>query len=95
MSPSWQSSTSHRHVKTSSTWSTGPNGEKITITSGNCNAVLMSEGEYNSLLETLYLLSDPDMAADLDRTPPVRDGGLEVPGCTAIPDGQAGEDYEG
>lgn len=43
-------------------------GEKITITSRNCNAVLMSEEEYNSLLETLYLLSDPDMAADLDRT---------------------------
>lgn len=43
-------------------------GEKITITSKNCNAVLMSEEEYDSLLETLYLLSDPDMAADLDRT---------------------------
>lgn len=44
------------------------NGEKITITSKNCNAVLMSEEEYDSLMETLYLLSDPDMAADLDRT---------------------------
>ena len=43
-------------------------GEKITITSKNCNAVLMSEEEYDSLLETLHLLSDPDMAADLDRT---------------------------
>ena len=43
-------------------------GERITITSDNCNAVLMSEGDYNSLVETINLLSDPDMAADLDRT---------------------------
>ena len=43
-------------------------GERITITSRNCNAVLISEGDYNSLVETLHLLSDPDVAADLDRT---------------------------
>lgn len=44
------------------------NGEKITFTSRNCNAVLMSEEEYDSLMETLHLLSDPGMAAHLDRT---------------------------
>ena len=44
------------------------NGERIAITSKNRNAVLMSEGEYDSLMETLHLLSDPDMAADLYRT---------------------------
>ena len=43
-------------------------GERITITSRNCNAVLMSEDDHNSLIETLHLLSDPGMAADLDRT---------------------------
>lgn len=43
-------------------------GEKVIITSKNCNAVLMSEEEYNSLMETLYLLSDPDMAADLEHS---------------------------
>ncbi len=43
-------------------------GERITITSRNCNAVLISEEDYNSLLETIHLLSDPDMAIDLDRT---------------------------
>lgn len=43
-------------------------GGRITITSKNSNAVLMSEEGYNSLMETLHLLSDPGMASDLDRT---------------------------
>lgn len=43
-------------------------GERITITSKNRNAILMSEEEYDSLMETLHLPSDPDMAADLYRT---------------------------
>ena len=43
-------------------------GKRITITSRNCNAVLMSEDDYNSLIETLHLLSDSGMAADLDGT---------------------------
>ena len=44
------------------------NGEKVTITSKNCNAVLMSEDDYNSIIETLYLLSDPEMASDLEKS---------------------------
>ena len=43
-------------------------GEHITITSKNTSAVLLSKDEYNSLIETLYLLSDPNMVSDLDRT---------------------------
>ena len=43
-------------------------GERITITSRNCNAVLISEEDYNSLVETIHLLSDPHMTSDLDRT---------------------------
>lgn len=31
-------------------------GGRITITSKNCNAALMSEEGYNSLMETLHLL---------------------------------------
>ena len=44
------------------------NGEKVTITSKNCNAVLMSEDDYNSIIETLYLLSDPELASDLEKS---------------------------
>lgn len=35
------------------------NSSSILITSKNGNAVLLSESEYESLLETLYLLSTP------------------------------------
>ena len=40
--------------------------EKYAINSKTNNAVLISEEEYDSLMETLYVLSDPDMASDLD-----------------------------
>jgi len=35
-------------------------GGKATITSKKGNAVLISEEEWNELIETLYVLSDPD-----------------------------------
>lgn len=60
-------------------------GEKVIITSRDCNAVLMSEKEYNSLLETIYLLSDPDMAADLEHSSKAPLSEMEVWKC---PDSQ-------
>ena len=56
-------------------------GEHITITSKNTNAVLLSEDEYNSLIETLYLLSDPNMASDLYRTRNTPLSEMEVWSC--------------
>ena len=35
-------------------------GRQIRITSKKGNAVLMSEEEWNGIVETLYILSDPD-----------------------------------
>lgn len=43
-------------------------GERFVITSDGGNAVLMSEDGYRGLIETLHILSDPEMAADLGRT---------------------------
>lgn len=43
-------------------------GERFVITSDGGNAVLMSEDEYRGLIETLHILSDLEMAADLERT---------------------------
>jgi len=36
------------------------NGRMMTITSKSGNAVLVSEEEWNGIMETLYVLSDPD-----------------------------------
>lgn len=60
-------------------------GERITITSKNSNAVLMSEGEYDNLMVTLHLLSDPDMAADLYRTRRTPLSEMEVWDCPDTP----------
>ena len=35
-------------------------GRKATITSKKGNAILLSEEEWNEIVETLYILSDPD-----------------------------------
>jgi len=35
-------------------------GEKVMITSEKGNAILLSEEEYKGIVETLYVLSDPD-----------------------------------
>lgn len=43
-------------------------GEPVVITSSDHRAVLIAEDEYRGLIETLYLLQDPDMVSDLNRT---------------------------
>ncbi len=35
-------------------------GKRITITSKKGNAILLSEEEWDGIIETLYVLSDPD-----------------------------------
>ena len=60
-------------------------GGRITITSKNCNAVLIRKEEYDSLMETLHLLSDPDMAADLYRTRSTPLSEMEVWDCPDTP----------
>jgi PHD/YefM family antitoxin component YafN of YafNO toxin-antitoxin module len=35
-------------------------GRRTTITSKKGNAILLSEEDWNDLIETLYILSDPD-----------------------------------
>lgn len=40
-------------------------GEPVMISTGEHRAVLMSEDEYRSQIETLHLLQDPEMASDL------------------------------
>jgi PHD/YefM family antitoxin component YafN of YafNO toxin-antitoxin module len=39
--------------------------EPVNITTKDGNAVLMSESDYNGLMETVYLLSVPDMKEKL------------------------------
>ena len=41
------------------------NGEKYIIESKGKETMMISKEEYDSLVETLYLLSDPDMAKDI------------------------------
>jgi PHD/YefM family antitoxin component YafN of YafNO toxin-antitoxin module len=41
------------------------NNEVININTKNGNAVLISEEDYNSLIETLYLSSDPEYKKSL------------------------------
>lgn len=42
------------------------NGEKYIIESKGNEVMLISKEEYDSLIETLYLLSDPDMQRDIE-----------------------------
>lgn len=56
-------------------------GEKYIITSRTNNAVLIGEEEYDGLMETLHVLSDPDMASDLDEARSASLSDMEVWTC--------------
>lgn len=40
--------------------------EMCVVTTKNGNAVIVSEATWNSLMETLYILSDPEMLASIE-----------------------------
>lgn len=44
------------------------NSEPVTITTNEENAVLMSETDYNAIMETLYLQQNPANTAHLKRS---------------------------
>lgn len=44
------------------------NSDAITITTNDRNAVLLSEDDYNSIMETLYLQQSPANAKHLDKS---------------------------
>ena len=41
------------------------NGKKFIIESRGKRAILLSKNEYDGLIETIHLLSDPEMARDI------------------------------
>ncbi|MDR1691109.1 MAG: type II toxin-antitoxin system Phd/YefM family antitoxin [Candidatus Methanoplasma sp.] len=52
--------------------------ELITITTKKGNAVLMSEEDWESIKETLYLLGDPDFLKDVEESRNAPDSDFEA-----------------
>ena len=55
-------------------------GRMLTITSKNGNAILISEEEWKEIMETLYVLSDPDTLPaiiEADATPASELGSID------------------
>ena len=50
----------------------------INVNTKKGNAIIISEAEYNSLLETLYLLSDPTMKEKIEAAKNAADEDYEV-----------------
>lgn len=42
--------------------------ERCVVTTKNGNAVIVSEEAWNSLMETLYILSDPEMLSSIEES---------------------------
>jgi prevent-host-death family protein len=56
-------------------------GERILITSKNGNTVLVSEDDWNSIMETVYLLSDPETLPAVKEARETPTSELEVWDC--------------
>ncbi len=57
--------------------------DPVQVTTKNGNAVVLSEEDYNALMETVYLLSSPKTAKEIIE-------GLNTPLSDCIPEGDVG-----
>jgi prevent-host-death family protein len=57
---------------------TALNHELVTITTKDGNAVLMSEEDWESVKETLYLMGDPDFMKDVEEARNAPDSDFEA-----------------
>jgi prevent-host-death family protein len=55
--------------------------ERFTVTTKNGNAVIMSEDAFNGLMETLYILSDPEMLESIREAEETHDEAVDWRTC--------------
>jgi len=55
--------------------------KKYTVTTKNGNAVVMSEDAFNGLMETLYILTDPEMLESIEEAEKTHDEAVDWRTC--------------